>query len=141
MNSYAAALILGLAFAALVDAESSATAQEPAKVVADPKLDRLRGIVRTAFDEQAKLRASLAERQRELSEVYALYDLDDADVDRLHGEILDLQSRLLASHRKMQKELREVVDAERFETLSRRIDNALRTAPPAQDARAPESDR
>lgn len=90
------------------------------------------GIAQLAKDTQkeaAHLKALLEKRQRELAQVYGRYELDDKRATELEAEVLDLQRQMLANYRKMQVELRAVVDKERFLALKRRLDNFLQSPP------------
>ena len=99
---------------------------------------RLAQLAHNAQREAARLKALLEERQQELSQVYAEYDLDLPRATQLEAEILDLQRQMLDNYRKMQVELRAVVGKERFLILKKRIDNLLRS-PPAKDQPPPRS--
>jgi hypothetical protein len=88
--------------------------------------------------EADRLKALLDRRQHELAEVYAAFKLDEDKADKLEVEILDIQKQMLANHRKMQVELRALVDEERFNVLRRRLDNMLKTpAEPVEKSKKP----
>jgi hypothetical protein len=82
---------------------------------------RVRKMVHSIQAEATLLQARLDQRQRELAEVYTAYELDEPRADKLQAEIVELQRLLLANHHRMQVELREIVSAERFEFLRRRL--------------------
>ncbi|QDU27013.1 hypothetical protein ETAA8_20970 [Anatilimnocola aggregata] len=106
----------------------------PAQVAAEPppltaeQLTKVRELVQRTQSVQAKLKTELAASQEQLARCYAEYQLDEPQVARLQAEILEQQKQLLASHHRLQTELRSIVGAERFQILSRRIENALRSS-------------
>lgn len=89
---------------------------------------RLRELVRGTQSKAAELQAQLDERQRELAALYADYDLNERQAQRLQLEIVDLQRQMLANYHTMQTELRKIVGKERFEVLRQRLN---RVVPPA----------
>jgi hypothetical protein len=103
----------------------------------EQQIDQVRTLVKRTQAEQARLKGALAKSQEKLAECYTVFELDGTQVDTLQTEIVDLQRKLLASHHSMQTELRTIVGPERFQILSRRISNALRsppeTKPPTRD--------
>ena len=80
--------------------------------------------------ELTRLKALLDERQQVLAAVYGVYELDEQKVAQLENEILDAQRQMLACHRKLQTELRTLVDREWFLRLKKRLDNMLQTPLP-----------
>ena len=108
----------------------SAPAADPPPPLTDDQVAKVRVLVKTHQDEQAKLKAQLEKAQRKLAECYSRYELKDDEVKALQDEILEVQGKLLRGYHAMQKELRSIVGPERFLILSRRIDNALRNPPP-----------
>jgi hypothetical protein len=80
--------------------------------------------------------ARLDQRQRELGEVYTVYELDEPRAQKLQAEIVELQRLLLANHHRMQAELRAIVSRERFEFLRKRLANVVTS--PASDRQTPE---
>jgi septal ring factor EnvC (AmiA/AmiB activator) len=96
----------------------------------EEQLTKVRTLVKSHQEEQAKLKAQLEKAQKKLADCYSRYELKEEDVKTLQDEILDVQGKLLKSYHSMQKELRSIVGPERFLVLSRRIDNALRNPPP-----------
>jgi hypothetical protein len=96
----------------------------------EEQLTKVRTLVKTHQEEQAKLKAQLEKAQKKLADCYSRYELKDDDVKTLQDEILEVQGKLLKGYHSMQKELRSIVGPERFLVLSRRIDNALRNPPP-----------
>jgi hypothetical protein len=101
------------------------------------QLDQVRTLVQRTQTEQAVARKSLLEAQEDLARCYADYELDQKRVGELQAEILGQQKRLLDTHHRMQTELRAIVGAERFQVLSRRIENALRSPPPEKNNSSP----
>ncbi len=98
---------------------------------------RVRKLVQSVQTEATLLQARLDQRQRELAEVYAVYELDEPRAQKLQAEIVELQRLLLANHHRMQAELRAIVSRERFEFLRRRLANVVTS--PATDP-APSAD-
>ena len=96
----------------------------------DEQIMRVRTLVKTHQEEQRTLKADLDVAQRKLAACYAKYELDEDEAKTLQGEVLAVQGKLLKSYHSMQKELRSIVGPERFQILSKRIDNALRNPPP-----------
>ena len=92
----------------------------------DEQLVRLRELVRATQTTAERLRQDLGERERQLADKYARFDLDDAGAEKLQGEIVGLQKELLANYHRLQVELRKIVGPERFAQLKLRLDNALR---------------
>jgi len=90
----------------------------------EQQLQRIRPVVQGTQAETARAQARLAECQRELAGIYARYELDEAAARQLQNEIVDLQRQLLTSHHRMQKALRATVNAEQFERLRRRLEQA-----------------
>lgn len=82
---------------------------------------RVRKLVQSVQTEAVLLQARLDQRQRELAEVYAVYELDGPRAQKLQAEIVELQRRLLANHHRMQAELRAIVSRKRFEFLRKRL--------------------
>lgn len=97
----------------------------------EPQLQRIRPIVQGTQAETARAQARLAECQRELAGLYARYELDEAAARKLQDEIVDLQRQLLTAHHRMQKALRATVNAEQFERLRRRLEQAAAADPEA----------
>jgi hypothetical protein len=97
----------------------------------EPQLQRIRPIVQGTQADTARAQARLAECQRELAGIYARYELDEAAARKLQNEIVDLQRQLLTSHHRMQKALRATVNAEQFERLRRRLEQAAAPGPAA----------
>ena len=98
---------------------------------------RVRQLVRSIQTQATLLEARLDQRQRELTEVYTAYELDEQRVQKLQAEIVELQRLLLANHHRMQVELRSIVSRDRFEFLRERLANVV--TPPAADRKTPES--
>jgi hypothetical protein len=92
---------------------------------------RVRKLVQTIQTEATLLQARLDQRQRELGEVYTVYELDEPRAQQLQAEIVELQRRLLANHHRLQVELRAIVSPERFELLVRRLRNSLSLPAPS----------
>ena len=88
----------------------------------EAQLERIRPVIQRTQAETARLQTRLGECQRELAVVYARYDLDEAAVRKLQDEIVELQRQLLTAHHRMQKALRDTVDARQFERLRRRLE-------------------
>jgi hypothetical protein len=86
---------------------------------------RIQQLVRSTQEESTRLKDRLEKCERELARQYTEYQLDAAAVDQLEKDILDLQRQTLANHRKMQVELRAIVDKERFQTLRQRLERIL----------------
>jgi len=97
----------------------------------EQQLERIRPIVQGTQAETARAQARLAECQRELAGLYARYELDEAAARKLQDEIVDLQRQLLTAHHRMQKALRATVNAEQFERLRRRLEQAAAADPEA----------
>jgi hypothetical protein len=98
------------------------------------QLQRIRPLARANQDETARLQTRLAERQRALAAVYTQYALGETEARKLQEEIVELQRQLLASHHRMQQELRAVVSAEQFDRLRRRLEQNM-TPRPASEGR------
>jgi len=98
-------------------------ADEPAPPppLSPEQIVRVRKLVQSVQTEATLLQARLDQRQRELTDVYTAYKLDEPRADKLQAEIVELQRLLLANHHRMQVELRAIVSAERFEFLRRRL--------------------
>lgn len=96
----------------------------------DDQIARVRALVKTHQEEQSTLRVNLETAQKKLSDCYAEFELDDAQVKKLQAEILDVQGKLLGGYHNMQTELRTIVGPERFKILSKRIENAVRGSEP-----------
>ena len=114
--------------AALVTGQAPAASPPP---LTAEQLARLREVVRTTQATAERLRQDLADRERQLAEKYAQFDLDEAAAVKLQGEIVELQKQLLANYHSLQVELRKIVGAERFALLKQRLDNVLRPKPKA----------
>lgn len=112
-------------------------AAEPAPLT-DSQRASIAALARNSQAESARLKQSLAERQRELADRYTRYQLDHDEITRLEREIVALQTELLASYRKMQLELRKLVPEDRFMQLKRRLDHALESQQPAARNRGAE---
>src|SRR5688572_19326717 len=95
----------------------------------DEQIAKVRLLVKTHQEEQQRLRGQLEKAQQKLAGCYAEYKLDEAEVEKLQAEILEVQGKLLRGYHTLQKELRSIVGPERFAILSRRIDNAIRNPP------------
>jgi hypothetical protein len=93
------------------------------------QVTKVRALVRQTQTDHAAAKQALAEAQEELARCYSRYELDEKEVTRLQEVILAEQQKLLATHHRMQKELRAIVGAERFLVLSRRIENVLKNPP------------
>jgi|GEM_PF-4121636 len=97
------------------------------------QVQQVRALVQRTQSEQAAAKKSLLAAQEDLARCYADYELDQKRVDELQTRILAQQRKLLDTHHRLQTELRNIVDAERFKVLSRRIENALRDPPPEKN--------
>jgi hypothetical protein len=86
---------------------------------------RIQQLVRSTQEESARLKDRLEKSERELARRYTEYQLDAAAVDQLEKDVLDLQRQSLANYRRMQVELRAIVDRERFQTLRQRLERIL----------------
>jgi hypothetical protein len=109
-------------------AAGQAPAANPSPLTED-QLVRLRELVRTTQTKAERLRNALADRERQLAEKYAQFDLDAVGAQKLQGEIVDIQKQLLANYHALQVELRQIVGPERFALLKQRLDNVLRPKP------------
>ena len=110
----------------LVSADDpKATKENPPPLTAE-QVTQVRALVQQTQADHTAARQSLTEAQEDLARCYAKYELDEKEVARLQAVIVEQQQKLLASHHRMQKELRSIVGAERFLILSRRIDNLLK---------------
>jgi hypothetical protein len=89
------------------------------------QLVRVRELVRVTQDQSTTLQARLAERQRELADLYAVFTLNESEAQRRQREIVGLQRELLANHHRLQVELRTLVSQERFDTLRRRLERMV----------------
>ena len=83
--------------------------------------------------EAARLKTQLESRQRDLTRLYAQYELDEGEAKAIEGDILELQRRMLANYRTMQTELRALVDKERFLILKKRLDRMLQSVEKPKD--------
>ena len=97
----------------------------------DAQRERIQQLVRSTQEESVRLKDLLEKRQRELARFYTVYELDVAAADRLEKDILDLQRQTLANYRRMQVELRTIVDKDRFQILRQRLERIL--IPPNTD--------
>ncbi len=127
MRVMLATVLMGVAFVSLVTAEDRPPLKFPQEQTAHVR--RLVGAVQT---DATLLQARLDERQRELAELYTQYELDEQRARKLQDEIVELQRAMLANHHRMQVELREIVDKERFTFLRQRLRHLV--APAAPDA-------
>ncbi len=100
------------------------------------QLVRVRKLAQSAQTEATVLQARLDQRQRELGQVYTMYELDEPRAQNLQAEIVELQRLLLANHHRMQAELRAIVSRERFEFLRKRLTNVV--THPGADRETPE---
>ena len=126
MHSMLASVLFGAALVPLVTAEDRPPLKFPQEQTV--RVRRLVGAVQT---EAILLQARLDERQRELAELYTQYELDDQRALKLQDEIVELQRALLANHHRMQVELREIVDQERFTILRQRLRYLVTPTAPA----------
>ena len=122
-------MIASFCLIAILSAPGADPAPQPPPLT-EEQIIKVRALVKTHIEEQAKLKARLEQAQKKLADCYSRYDLKDDDVTALQTEILEVQGKLLKSYHSMQKELRSIVGPERFQILSKRIDNALRNPPP-----------
>jgi hypothetical protein len=112
-------------------------ADEPAPPPPSPEqIVRVRKLVQSVQAEATVLQARLDQRQRELGEVYTVYELDEVRAQKLQAEIVELQRLLLANHHRMQAELRVIVSRERFEFLRKRLANFVTS--PGSNPETPE---
>lgn len=95
----------------------------------DEQIVKVRNLLKTHQDEQARLKAELDKAQQKLADLYSSYQLDEAEVKKAQLDVLNSQQKLLQSYHAMQKELRSIVGPERFLILSRRIEQVLRNPP------------
>lgn len=126
-------LLLSLA---MISQGIAADPPAPEKPVARPEppplsveqLEKIRALVRTTQARDVELKGALEEKQRALALAYSSFDLDEAHVSALEGEILSLQRQLLANYHALHVELRKTVGPERFAVLISRI-NAVMQSP------------
>jgi hypothetical protein len=85
----------------------------------------VRELVQATQAQMTLLQARLGERQRDLAQVYAQYELDQTQAAKLQEDIIELQRQLLAGHHRMQTRLRTIVGRERFDFLRRRLEQAV----------------
>jgi hypothetical protein len=105
-------------------------ADPPPPPLTAEQLTKVRALVKTHIEEQAKLKERLDKAQKSLADCYSRYELKDEEVKVFQDEVLEVQGKLLRSYHSMQKELRAIVGPARFLVLSRRIDYALRNPAP-----------
>ena len=113
---------------ALVLTQTPLAAPEPPQLT-EAQRTAIGELARTTQAEAVRLQTSLAEKQRELAELYSRYELDATEVESLEAEILNLQRELLLNYRRLQLGLREQVGEDRFLLLKRRLDGMLRSKP------------
>jgi Spy/CpxP family protein refolding chaperone len=101
----------------------------PAPQLTDEQLARVRNLLKSHQDEQPRLKAELDKAQQKLAALYSSYQLDEAAVTKAQQEVLNAQQKLLQSYHTMQKELRSIIGPERFQIMSRRIEQALKNPP------------
>lgn len=114
-------------------ADTTTDTQAPMEPLTAEQWGRIRTAVQKTQAEQTRLRAAMVEAQEKLAQCYAVFELDERQVNDLQQEIVKLQGLLLSSHHQLQKELRTLVGPDRFRTLSQRISNALRSPPTSAD--------
>lgn len=124
--------LLPLVTAALLFAQAERPTPAP---LSEDQVKQLRELVQVTQTTAATLQKQLDEKQRELAQVYALYELKQRQALRLQADIMELQTQLLANHHKLQVELRTIVGQERFELLRQRILNVL--TPKAKEPEVP----
>jgi hypothetical protein len=110
----------------------------------DEQRARIQQLVRSTQEESMRLKDLLEKRQRELARHYTVYELNADAADRLEKDILDLQRQTLANYRRMQVELRAIVDKDRFQTLRQRLERILGPAgadKPSTDTKGQGRDR
>ena len=95
----------------------------------EAQLGRIRPVIQRTQAETARLQTRLGECQRELTALYARYDLDESAARQLQEEVVDLQRQLLTAHHRMQKALRAAVNAAQFDRLRRRLEQAIASDP------------
>jgi len=126
-------VLMSAACAILLSADADPPSPPP---LSQEQLVRVRGLVQEVQAQATLLQARLDQRQRELADVYTVYELDEPRAQKLQAEIVELQRRLLANHHRMQAELRAIVSRERFEFLRKRLANVVTS--PGLDRKAPE---
>ena len=117
MRRIAAGLIIVLA-ASSVHAEPAPLTEEQRTAIAK--------LANETKAEADRLKTLLERKQEELTACYSKYELDVEKADKLEGEVIDLQRKMLANYRKMQVELRKLVGEERFVVLNKRLENMLK---------------
>src|SRR5262245_36360720 len=95
-------LVISSLFAGLLVAPRARAAPPP---LTEDQLTRVRELVRTTQTKAERLQRDLAERQHQLADKYAQFDLDEAAAEELQGEIVQLQKQLLANYHSLQVEL------------------------------------
>ena len=108
--------------------------QEQPPPLTPEQVAKVRELVRKTQAQTTLLQARLDKRQRDLTELYAQYELDVVAAQHLQDAIIDLQRQLLTSHHTMQVELRSIVNPARFEVLRQRLS---RVVGPAAETLAP----
>ena len=97
----------------------------PPPPLTSTQLARVRELVSKNQNKSALQQARLSACQSALAWVYARFELDEKEAQKLQIEIVELQRQLLANHHQMQVEVRKVVGKERFEMLRRRLERVL----------------
>src|SRR4026208_636441 len=75
----------------------------------DEQLTKVRNLLKSHQEEQARLKAELDKAQQKLADLYAHYQLDDEQAKKAQQEVLNSQQKLLQSYHALQKELRAIV--------------------------------
>lgn len=103
--------------------------ESPPPPLASEQINQVRTLVQRTQAAQAEAKEALTSTQEKLSREYTNYELNTDQVAKLQAEIITQQQRLLDNHHRMHVELRKIVGAERFQVLSKRIENMLRNPP------------
>jgi len=117
------------------------TGQETPPPLTSEQIAAVRTLVQRTQAAQTEAKEALTAAQEKLSREYANYELDAEQVAKLQAEIIAQQQRLLDSHHRLHVELRKIVGAERFQVLSKRIENLLKNPPPPATNSGPTNSR
>ena len=84
-------------------------------------------LIRTAEDLDYALKAESEKLQRELTEAYSGFHLDEAEIKKIHEQIVATQKKLLMNYHTLQVGYRRIMGFKAFPGVKRRIEEYIWT--------------
>ena len=95
--------------------------------LSDEQAAQIRTLIQETKARDSRIKTQLARCQRELTDAYRGFEIDEKNILQLQQEIVDLQKSLLDNYHRLQTGLRRIAGRERFKVIKTRVDLHLRS--------------